>query len=201
MGKAYANRKKESDRPESDYYCTPKSLVWELLKPDVLKGCKNILEPCCGTYSMSEELKKAGFNVTAKDIKYGDDFLESEYEYGAFDAVVTNPPFSRFDDIINKAKNTAKKVVMIGKTNFFGAYGRHKEGLWKGLKEVYIFNRQLDYRTPQREDGMFYVGNLVTCWMVWDADWKADWWSTKIIDVQKYATLGCLESRKKTEVK
>jgi len=32
MGKAYANRKPINERPEADFYSTPFSLTWELLK-------------------------------------------------------------------------------------------------------------------------------------------------------------------------
>ena len=28
MGKAYANRKKEEDRPDNDFYQTPKCMTW-----------------------------------------------------------------------------------------------------------------------------------------------------------------------------
>ena len=189
-GKAYANRKSEDKRPQSDFYVTPKSLVWELLKTDVLKGSKKILEPCCGKHAISSELEKAGFDVTSKDIMYGDNFLCSDYKFGEFDTIVTNPPFSQFDDIVMKAKKVAPKVVMIAKTNFFGAYARNKKGVWKHLKEVYIFNRQLDYRTPERDDGLFHVGNLITGWFVWDNSWNEDYWQTRIIDVQQYAKLG-----------
>ncbi len=79
---------------------------------------------------------------------------------------------------------------MIGKTNFFGAYKRNKNGVWKHLKKVYVFNRQVDYRTPYRKDGHFHVGNLITGWFCFDLSWSKKYWHTEIMDIQKYATLG-----------
>lgn len=192
-GKAYANRKNQDARPESDFYETPKSLVWELLNTPVLSGVQKILEPCCGEYSISKELEKIHFDVTSKDIRYGNDFLKDEYKYGSYDAVVTNPPFSLFTEIVEKAKKVAPKVVVIGKTNFFGTHARNKSGFWKGLKDVYIFDRQVEYRTPHREDGLFMVGCLVTGWFVWEDGYSKDP-SIHFMDVQKYAQLGSYET-------
>ena len=35
---------------------------------------------------------------------------------------------------------------------------------WKHLKSLYVLSRQIDYRTPLREDGALCVGNLITGW-------------------------------------
>lgn len=193
-GKAYANRKKQDERPESDFYETPRSLVWQLITTtDVLSGCKKILEPCCGNYAISEELQKYGFEVTSRDIKYGNDFIEDDYIGQRYDAVVTNPPFSLFDEIVNKAKTVSNKIVVIGKTNFFGAYSRYKDDFWKHLKTVYIFDRQVEYRTPPRKDGLFMVGCLVSGWFVFDMTYNGPA-EIKIMDVQEFAKLGSYET-------
>src|SRR5574344_178179 len=123
MGKNYANRKPKEERPESDFYGTPVSLVRELLNTGILDAYKNktILEPCCGEYAISNELISNGFTLVSKDLRYGNNFLEDTYTYNEDTAIVTNPPFSLFDDFVLKAKSVAPLVCMIGKTNFFGA--------------------------------------------------------------------------------
>lgn len=196
VGKSYATRKPLEERPEADFYETPKSLVWELLKTDELKNVKTILEPCCGNHAISTELLEAGYQVESKDIKYGNDFLMDDYTDQHFDAVVTNPPFSLWDDIILKAKNHADIVIAIGKTNFFGAKSRFDSGIWKNLKAVYIFSRQIDYQFPVQKDGSMGVGNLVTGWFVWDKNYTGDP-ALKFIDVQQYCKLGSFEAWKK----
>ncbi len=58
MGKAYANKKKKSERPKGDFYGTPISLLWELFKKENKNINKwyDVLEPCCGTGNLSNEL-------------------------------------------------------------------------------------------------------------------------------------------------
>ena len=207
MGKAYSNRKPVEQRPDSDFYPTPSYLIEELVYSDEFKvvielitayelvqenlkilGKKHIkiLDPACGDgifgKVLKEHLPKAfpDFNDIRKD---GVDFLSFESK-NEFDIVITNPPFSLFDEFVTKAKEVAPFVIFIGKTNFFGAYNRYKEGIWDNLRFVSIFNRQVDYRSPVREDGKFQCGNLVTGWFFWNRNWKSNYWETSIMDVQ-----------------
>ena len=148
--KAYAHRK---ELKGSDYYPTPPSLVWELLKTNEMQGRRDFYEPACGKdRAIANELIKAGLQVRATDIEYGDDFLSSREWH---ETIITNPPFSLFDEFVRKARTSCSLFAFIAKTNFFGAYQRHQDGVWQHLKKVYIFNRQVDYRSPIREDGCF----------------------------------------------
>lgn len=193
MGKAYANRKKEADRPENDFYPTPGGLTLELINTGELNGYKNILEPCCGQYAISKILEANGFNVTSRDLIYGNDFLKDDYSNEYYDAIVTNPPFDSYNQIIEKAKSiNCKKVIAIGRTNYFASHSRNVEGFWKELSDVYIFDRQVEYRTPQLDIPDFCVGSLCTGWFVWTKGYS-ECPRIHIIDVQKYATLGSLE--------
>lgn len=189
-GKAYANRKPVSERPESDNYPTPIALGIELAKLGILNKRKPIYEPAAGAGQLAHTLIDNGFDVYSNDLHVnGADFLKSNLE---FPQIVTNPPFSQFDDFVMKAKELSPFVVMIGKTNFFAAQSRYKNGVWKHLKHVYIFSRQIDYRTPLGSLEM-NVGNLVTGWFVWYRRWNKPYWNTSIIDVQKYCTLGAVK--------
>lgn len=213
MGKAYSNRKPVEQRPDSDFYPTPAYLIEELVYSDEFKvvielisayelvqehhkilGKNNIkiLDPACGDgifgKVLKEHLPKAfpafTFEIIEHDIrKDGVDFLSFESK-NEFDIVITNPPFSLFDEFVTKAKEVAPFVIFIGKTNFFGAYNRYKKGIWNHLEFVSVFNRQVDYRSPVREDGKFQCGNLVTGWFFWNRNWKSNYWETSIMDVQ-----------------
>lgn len=190
MGKNYVSRRPIDKRPESDFYETPPSLVWELMKLNHFDYEKKVLEPACGNNAIVNELKKYWKNqVIGLDILNGGyDFLK---KHDKVDYIITNPPFSLFDKFVMKAKEVTKeKFCFIGKVNFFGAYQRQKNNIWKNLKYVYIFNRQVDYRSLIRKDGLFNVGNLITGWFIWDLSWEASFWMTSVIDVQKYAKLG-----------
>lgn len=186
MGKAYANRKKEELRPENDFYPTPKGLTYELLNTGVLDNCKTILEPCCGQYAISDILSEKGFEVTSRDIIYGNDFLEDDYSEEKYDALVTNPPFKLWDDIVRKAKSIdVQKIVLIGRLNYFGSHSRNTSDLWAGLSDVYVFDRQVAYNTDFREDGKMECGCLVTGWFIWTKGYKGCP-KIHILDVQKW---------------
>ena len=185
MGKAYTHRKKIRDRPKSDFYQTSRPLVWELMKLDLFDFNKSWIEPFCGegaiTLILNDYFKSE--KSYANDLKYGYNFMNEDRK---FDYVISNPPFSDFDNCVMKAKEIAKeKIAFIGKTNFFGAEKRNRIGVWKHLKHVYVFNRQVDYRYF-REDNKMICGNLISAWFIWDMNWNENYWMTSIIDVQKY---------------
>ena len=188
-GKAYANRKPLEERPEADFYSTPYCLTWKLLEQNLFDKSRTIYEPASGSGAISSQLRKAGFTVVEDDIRTTrKDFLECTERYPY---IITNPPFSLFDEFVLKAKEVSLGgFAMILKTNFFGAYNRSANGVWKHLKYVYIFDRQVDYRSPLRDDGLVHVGNLITGWGVWDMSWDEDYWQTKVVSVQEYCKLG-----------
>jgi len=188
-GKAYANRKPLSERPEADFYRTPESLTQALIDHQLVHKAYYVHEPAAGDGAIQKVLQAAGYNCTAEDIRTtGKDFLEDNTRR---EQIVTNPPFSLFDEFVEHARDVCSdQYIMLGKMNFFGAYGRTQKHLWKYLREVRIFNRQIDYRTPAGKGGHFHVGNLVTGWFIFDKTWGKNYWHTSILDVQPYATLG-----------
>ena len=194
MGKAYANRKKSELRNENDFYETPYSLTWELQKLNIIKPRKIIIDPCCGNYAISKWFRETN-TVIEKDLKYGDDFFKDNYDDLQFDYAILNPPFDLWDKFIEKSKKIAKTVIAIGKTDYFSCYQRLYNDIWKGLSDVYIFNRKVDYQFPTMESGEFGVGSLTSGWFVWKYDYPEDF-SAKLhfIDVQKYAKLGGYKS-------
>lgn len=199
-GKAYANRKPESERPEGDFYPTPSCMVKELLdsglfpqtpsKSNEKKDIK-IFDPCCGKYAIGNVLREYGYvNITEKDIMYGDDFLEKDengnyIDLTQYDLIIMNPPFSKFDEFVKKAKMQAKYVLSIGKMNFFGAHNRNVEGLWNNLMFVLPFDRMIAFDKPE-VDGKVECGMIVSCWMFWDSGYKQYLPMIKVLDMQKY---------------
>jgi hypothetical protein len=193
MGKAYANRKPIEERPESDFYRTPSSLTQLLCDTYEFTEFNNIYEPMAGDNAITNVLIANHYNVYTDDIRTtGKDFLDFE---GKVEYIVTNPAFSIFTETVQKCHEvTTFGFALLGKTNFFAAHSRTEMNLWRNLKHVYIFDRQVDYRTPYREDGAFCVGNLVTGWFVFDKAWDKPFWNTSIMDVNKWATLGSYEN-------
>lgn len=189
-GKAYAHK---TGNRIGDLYHTPKSLVW--VAADIIKKEFNIrdyvLEPACGAGAISEELENIFLAncVQSNDLNgvVGIDYLNWIEPWQK--QVITNPPFSLWDEFIVKAKTHCNKFMFIGKCNFLGAQGRYNNNIWRNLKGIYPFNRYVDYQTPYRKDGLFHVGCLQSAWFLWDMEFEGDW-SGHVLDVQKYAKLG-----------
>lgn len=187
-GKAYANRKKEADRPKGDLYETPSCLVKELLEHGDFPTDRDITiyDPCCGHYAIGNVLRQYGYkDITEKDILYGDDFL-ADYTDNTYDVVIMNPPFKLFDKFVEKAKRIADEVYCIGKLNYFGTHDRKVKGFWDTLDTVYAFDRMIDYASPEDKDGKVGVGMMVTGWFYWKKSCPPLFPLIKVFDVQKY---------------
>ena len=186
MGKAYANKKTLEERNKNEYYPTPKVLVVELEKLNLIKKTDKVLEPCCGeAKQISGYFNSLGYNFEEKDLIYGNDFLKDDYSNKHYDWVATNPPFSYWNSFVKKSKEIADNVIMIGRTNYFGAYNRYRNGLWNHLKTVYIFDRQIAYDRFDEDEMKFKCGCLVTAWFHWDMNYDGKP-SIEIMDIQKY---------------
>lgn len=178
-------------RPPGDFYTTPKSLIW--VAEDIIKSefpiNEPILEPCFGDGAISDELEKYGYTVHKNDISCGKDYLASIFNEKY---IITNPPFSLWNEFLIKAKKQCEKIMFIGRTNYFGTADRLKNGIWKNLKSVHHFNRYIDYRTPSRQDGQFHVAAMATAWFLFDMNFETNA-TLHFLDVQKYAKLGSLK--------
>lgn len=183
MGKAYANKKTLNKRPQADFYETPKCMTEELIKTGVLDGVKTIWDPCCGKFAITDVLEKHGFTCFKNDIMYGDDYFENDYQ--KHECIVMNPPFMLFDKFVEKAKNEADLVCVIGKANYFGSHSRNINGLWKHLREVYFFDRQIAFDKPLRTDGKVECGMMITGWFIWDMNYNGKP-TINVIDMNEY---------------
>ena len=81
------------ERREGDFYPTPRSAVLPLIP--WLRGVRTFAEPCCGDRALVRHLESSGLRcVYAGDIRSGQDALALDH-YGAADAIITNPPYTR----------------------------------------------------------------------------------------------------------
>lgn len=249
-GKAYAHKK---GNRIGDLYHTPKSLIW-VIEDFIKKEFQNceILEPCAGKGAISEELESMGFQTYKNDLhiripEYSNyDYLKNNElvnpdNFAVYKNVITNPPFTLWDEFVLKAKTHCNKFMFIGRANYLATQGRLINDwncsdckqymnnyycqylkkdivsitqrtckkkysktmfmadsiIWKHLKWFFPFSRYVDYQTPYRKDGNFYVGCQTTGWFFWDMNWNEPYFMTQVIDVQKYATLGNYDRRKK----
>lgn len=189
-GKAYANRKSESERPEGDFYETPSCMIRELIINDEIDFPIDldisIYDPCCGKHRIGNVLREYGYHdITEKDIMYGQDFL-ADYTDNTYDVTIMNPPFKLFNSFVEKAKRISDEVWCIGKLNYFGAHDRNINGLWNTLDTVYVFDRQIAYDIPEDENEKVQCGMMITGWFCWKKHCRSDYPQIKVVDMQKY---------------
>jgi len=83
------------ERREADFYPTPRAAVVPLIPYLLRSGIRTFAEPCAGDGALVRHLEPFGLRcVYAGDIRSGQDALALDH-YGAADAIITNPPWSR----------------------------------------------------------------------------------------------------------
>jgi hypothetical protein len=86
------------ERREADFYPTPKAAVVPLIPH--LRGIRSFAEPCAGEGDLVRHLESFGLRCIYRgDIRTGQDALAVN-TYGAADAIITNPPYTR--DLMHK---------------------------------------------------------------------------------------------------
>lgn len=185
----------QGQRRKADDYPTHYGLTRLFLLREDFSDCGSIWEPCAGKGEMAKVLLELAtlpdlivtdkYNPGARyldgvfAVKYAPrDFLEEPKmgEQSNIDAIVTNPPYSLFLPIIQKAKAVArKKIAMLLPLSYLQGQQRYDE-LWQDkefpLARIYVFNRFPDMTAPLREDGKFPTSMLSMAWYVWEKEYR-----------------------------
>jgi hypothetical protein len=123
------NKKKFGAPPKSVFEDFPTApWVYRALCEHILGGAQNLknmrcLEPACGRMYSSDALWEYFGSVRSSDIgEYGFgaryNFLNKDYPGDSFDWVITNPPFSRWEDFALEALRVASRgVAFLGPLN------------------------------------------------------------------------------------
>jgi hypothetical protein len=153
-----------------DYYVTPAWGTQALIDNFCLFD--TILEPCCGNGAMSEVLKKTGEKVVSQDLRprgypgaRAVDFLKSRKRYPN---IVTNPPFSIAEDILDHALKLADDSVCLLLRTAFLESGRRYKRFFVDKKPslVLIFSKRLSiYKEGVKKSG---GGTTSYAWFIWD---------------------------------
>lgn len=177
MGKDFCSRKSKSD-----FFETPYSMTEQFLEVEKFDYNKTVLEPASGDLAIFKVLSDIGFLPIHGDLKYGFDFLKRDsilaYNNKPFDYIITNPPFSKWDKFVNKAKDIAiEKFAFLGKIEFLVGIDRFINNIYKDrdypLTKIYIFTRQINLSFMEtypklREDGKYPCGMYNMGWFVFE---------------------------------
>ena len=166
-GKNFSANNAQGQRKKSDFYETPYSMTSHLLRVEEFDKSLTVCEPACGAGAISNILKKHWDNVIAYDIEK--DFL---LEYGNYDYIITNPPFSIAYEFVKKAKRIAtKKFAFLLPLSYLHGKKRYDDIYMDktyGLKKVYVFTRYPMLGEPLRDDGKYNTGMMVYAWYIFE---------------------------------
>ncbi len=170
-----------NNKQKNDFYATNPESTKALLEVEEI--IYPALEPACGEGHISELLdKQQTISYDLIDRGYGGvkDFLKTDYSNvnGLFNTVITNPPFSLFQEFVEKALEVAnKKVIMFGKLQALEGIKRATFLETTPLKTVYVFKkRQQPLRNGSNIDestGKKMVSSTMAfAWFVWEEGFK-----------------------------
>ena len=125
---------RNENKDSLDYFPTPPWATRALLKYIINENISNddtCLEPACGEGHMSKALSEYFINVDSYDIHnygYGNvrDFLNHEWKEKSYDWVITNPPFNKAEQFIEKSITIARKgSAFLTRSVFLESNGRY----------------------------------------------------------------------------
>ena len=137
-----------------------------------------IWEPACGKGNIVRALKSSGHCVFGSDVvpayygaMKGADFLG---ELGglvgrrSYDAIVTNPPYSRLDDWIARCFELGKPFALLVPVTALG--GKRRQSLYRnyGGVSLIMFGERIPFETPTGKAGKESSPQFETCWMCWN---------------------------------
>jgi hypothetical protein len=122
---------------DDEFYTLREDVEKELVHYiDELQG-KKILCPCDSEVSeFVKYLKEKGFDVTYDNKEFRD------LDFGKFDVVVTNPPFSQIGDFYNQIKSNGVKFLILAPLTFL-----NRSEVFEDLKnrKIYVGKNRVNY--------------------------------------------------------
>jgi len=171
-GKCYSQVNR-GQRNKNDLYQTPYKMSEALLEYEYFFKDYSVLEPAAAEGAIVKILQKYNFkNIYSYDISDSSrrDFLEEKDKYYQ---IITNPPFSKANEFIIKAKEICEyKFAFLMKLNYLQGQYRY-ENIFNvcdnfPLTKIYIFTRMPTLTNEIREDGKYTTGMQAMAWYIWD---------------------------------
>lgn len=144
LNKAYLQSGRTSD---SDECLTPRHGVTPIIKHLQARGYKSVWCPFDKDDSFYvRELKRAGFIVFNTHLESGQDFFECDMFHPLVDCIVSNPPFSCKDAVLERLYDIGKPFAMLLPQNSLQASRRVNMFLKHGL-EYLGFDKRICFYT------------------------------------------------------
>ena len=167
----------EYPRAENDLYTTNPIAITLLAENGYLDKDTVYWECACGDGSLSEELKRLGYNVVSSDLydygysdgEYGVDFLKTKNNLG--EDIITNPPFKILTEFILKGLSlTNQKLFIFSRLQTLESINRY-ERIFKDNPPMFVL--PFVKRVPCYKNGDKNRSSSVTpyAWYIWDKDY------------------------------
>jgi tRNA G10 N-methylase Trm11 len=144
-----------------------------------------IWDPCCGTGTITTELRVAGHEVVATDIAnygipitspgyYDVDFLLEQQAPKHCQGIVCNPPYKLAPQFVRHALTLVPFVAMLLRLAFLESASR-TDILEDGqLARVLVFRKRLPMMHRHGWDGPKASNSIAFAWFVWRRDWRGN---------------------------
>ena len=171
-----AQRKEKKD--SLDDFPTPpwatRALIEHVIGVDRVKN-QNVWEPAANRGFMARPLSEYFKSVAESDIyDYGQraicDFLDVDNTGGLFNWIITNPPFNKAQQFVEKSQRIATDgVAMLVRTSFLEGVMRHQTMYLKNPPDIVA---QFSERVPMVKGRIDAKASTATsyCWLVWYID-------------------------------
>lgn len=161
---------KNPQRIDNDFYPTPSSCVYDILRWEMFEGTVN--EPACGNGAISKILEDKGYVVFSSDLvdrgfgTSGVDFLKTQTP---MENIITNPPFSLGTKFAIHGLNLVqKKMILFNKLSFLEGKTRYdKLYSQEYLETVYVYSKRQSF-------GEGNSGMIAFAWFVWNKKFQGN---------------------------
>jgi len=155
---------------DHDFFPTESKFVHLLLDNHVFTN--DTWEPACGEGDISIALLDRGYNVVSSDLvdrgygRTGRDFLTAKVARGT--SIITNPPFSLFNEFVNKSSQLVDQFAMLTSLPSLAASQSRYREIFEPLppqKLVLI----IDKMRIRKSDGSQSLSMFNHIWCIWDS--------------------------------
>jgi len=141
------NRKQHKPEPLGRDNCQTPPYALSPLLPYLGKD-KVIWEPARGEGYLVEAMRKHGLNVVFSSLECGQDFFA--YQPNTWDILVTNPPFSRVIEWLERCYSLDKPFALLMKTEIMSNQGIQKLCARYGDFEHIFPETRINYKMPNK---------------------------------------------------
>ena len=181
-------------RSDLDFYETPVAVTNAFLNASGWRPkTKVVWEPAAGNRAIALVVRDhfPGVTVVTSDIKQRDmkltmevDFLQHRWGEGKKflenKDIITNPPFSRAQEFVEKALELVNgDVVMLLRLAFLETMQRRALFDKKHLREVWVSSKRIHFTSPyleqrQRETGKKSNSGMAMAWFIFNRNYQGD---------------------------